>query len=224
MNDMDKIIDQIKFYIELEKEAGIKEFFSVSDNAPAKESPGRSGSLDALKKEVERCVKCGLHKTRLNVVFGSGNPSAELMFVGEAPGEDEDIQGKPFVGRAGGLLTKIIEAMGLKRDDVYIANILKCRPPNNRMPLPNEIMACEGNVKDQIKLINPKVICTLGKFASQTLLRTEVPISSLRGKFAEYNGIKVMPTFHPAYLLRNPGEKKLVWEDMKKIMKELSRA
>jgi DNA polymerase len=143
------------------------------------------------------------------------------MFIGEAPGQDEDIQGLPFVGRAGQLLTKIIEAMGLKRDEVYIANILKCRPPNNRIPLPDEIAACEDIVKRQVAIINPKVICTLGKFASQTLLKTQAPISVLRGHFQEYNGIPVMPTFHPAYLLRNPADKKLVWSDMKKVMKEL---
>jgi DNA polymerase len=168
-----------------------------------------------------RCRKCGLSSTRRHVVFGSGDPKARLMFIGEAPGEDEDIQGLPFVGRAGQLLTKIIEAMGLTRDRVYIANILKCRPPNNRAPLPDEIEACAGNVRRQVEIINPKVICTLGKFASQTLLETQTPISALRGKFKEYGGIKVMPTFHPAYLLRNPPDKKLVWEDMKKIMKEL---
>ena len=143
------------------------------------------------------------------------------MFIGEAPGEEEDKRGEPFVGRAGQLLTKIIEAMGLKREDVYIANILKCRPPHNRAPQPDEIIACRENVKRQVEMINPRVICTLGKFASQTLLRTQTPISVLRGHFQEYNGIKVMPTFHPAYLLRNPNEKKTVWQDMKKIMKEL---
>jgi len=143
------------------------------------------------------------------------------MFIGEAPGEEEDIQGFPFVGRAGQLLTKIIEAMGMEREDVYIANVLKCRPPHNRMPLPTEILSCAQNIKRQVEIIKPKVICTLGKFASQTLLKTQIPITALRGKFQEYNGIKVMPTFHPAYLLRNPQDKRLVWEDMKKIRKEL---
>ena len=178
-------------------------------------------NLESLKKEILACRGCDLHRTRTNVVFGSGNSRARLMFVGEAPGEEEDKQGKPFVGRAGQLLTKIIEAMGLKREDVYIANILKCRPPNNRAPLPSEIVACQENVKRQVEMIKPRVICTLGKFASQTLLRTETTISALRGHFKEYNGIKVMPTFHPAYLLRNPEDKKLVWQDMKKVMKEL---
>ncbi|MCX5680017.1 MAG: uracil-DNA glycosylase [Candidatus Omnitrophica bacterium] len=206
------IIESIKAYMKLEKEAGAVEYFFTKSPA----------GLGNLKSEVILCKKCGLSKTRKNVVFGAGSDKAKLIFVGEAPGEDEDIQGLPFVGRAGGLLTKIIEAMGLKRKDVYIANILKCRPPNNRPPAPDEILACRDNLRKQIDMIRPKVICTLGKFASQTLLNTETPISALRGKFGNYNGIKVMPTFHPAYLLRNPGDKKLVWEDMKKVMKELS--
>ncbi|OGW84713.1 MAG: uracil-DNA glycosylase [Omnitrophica bacterium RIFCSPLOWO2_01_FULL_45_10] len=159
--------------------------------------------------------------TRRNSVFGSGDSKARLMFIGEAPGEEEDRQGLPFVGRAGQLLTKIIEAMGLERKDVYIANVLKCRPPNNRMPLPSEILACEENLKKQIEIIKPKVICALGKFASQTLLRTESSITALRGSFKDYFGTKVMPTYHPAYLLRNPQDKRLVWEDMKKVLREL---
>ena len=214
-----EVIDSIKSFIELDKLSGIDEFF-ISERSPDP-GPRSPNDLESLKQEVANCKRCSLYKTRRNVVFGSGNPNAELMFIGEAPGEDEDIKGLPFVGRAGQLLTKIIEAMGLKRSDVYIANILKCRPPNNRMPLPTEILECIDFVKKQVELIKPKVICTLGKFASQTLLRTETPISALRGKFQEYNGIKVMPTFHPAYLLRNPNEKKTVWQDMKKIMKEL---
>jgi DNA polymerase len=143
------------------------------------------------------------------------------MFIGEAPGKDEDLQGRPFVGRAGQLLTKIIESIGLKREDVYIANILKSRPPDNRNPQPDEIAACTPYLLKQIECIKPKVICTLGKFSSQTLLDTEMPISSLRGKFYEYHGIKLMPTYHPAYLLRSSIGKKDVWEDMKKIAKEL---
>jgi len=218
--ELHEIISCVKGYIDLEKESGMKEFHLAS----MPESCVGINRLEMLKAEVIKCTRCSLSETRKNVVFGSGSPSAELMFVGEAPGEDEDIQGLPFVGRAGQLLTKIIEAMGLRREDVYIANILKCRPPNNRAPLPTEIVACEDNVKAQIGVIKPKVICTLGKFASQTLLRSEAPISALRGKFHEYNGVKVMPTFHPAYLLRNPAEKKVVWEDMKKIMAVLEPA
>ncbi|MDP6685434.1 MAG: uracil-DNA glycosylase, partial [Candidatus Omnitrophota bacterium] len=176
-----------------------------------------------FREEVSRCAKCGLSKTRHNVVFGEGNENAELMFVGEAPGYDEDMQGKPFVGKAGMLLTKIIEAMGLKREDVYICNILKCRPQENRNPLPEEISQCIEYLYKQIDHIKPKVICGLGKFASQTLLSSEVSITRLRGNWQEARGIKMMPTFHPAYLLRNPSGKKLVWEDMKKIMEELAK-
>lgn len=219
--ELSEIITAVKSYIEYERSFGTDEFFikGVLRKSPA--MAGNGARLEELKKEVLRCRGCPLHKTRLNVVFGSGSPDAHLVFVGEAPGQDEDIQGLPFVGRAGQLLTKIIEAMGLKREDVYIANILKCRPPNNRAPLPAEILACSDNVRRQIGIINPKAICTLGKFASQTLLKTETPISALRGHFHEYNGIKVMPTYHPAYLLRNPHDKKLVWADMKQIMKVL---
>ena len=216
-SELKDVISSVKNYIEFERTAGVEDYCIP---APAPKA-ARTAELDTLKTEVLACKYCDLHKTRQKVVFGSGSPKAELMFIGEAPGQDEDIQGLPFVGRAGQLLTKIIEAMGLKREDVYIANILKCRPPNNRAPLPTEIVACQDNVKRQVTLINPKVICTLGKFASQTLLKTETTISSLRGNFYEYNGIKVMPTYHPAYLLRNPADKRLVWNDMKKVMKEL---
>lgn len=228
MDEIDKELNQIrqlvKSYIELEKESGIEEYFFkavlykkiITENL-------ETSDLKSLEREISNCKSCDLYKTRRNVVFGAGNPNASLMFIGEAPGEDEDLQGLPFVGRAGQLLTKIIEAMGLERKDVYIANILKCRPPNNRMPLPTEILACEENVRRQIDMIKPKVICTLGKFASQTLLKTQTSITALRGKFQDHSGIKVMPTFHPAYLLRNPQDKRLVWEDMKKIRKELER-
>ena len=223
MNTIDSglkdVIDSVRAYIELEKASGISEFFTSKPNT--KHAILNINDLDSLKKEISSCKRCSLHKTRHNIVLGAGNHRAELMFIGEAPGEDEDFQGLPFVGRAGQLLTKIIEAMGLSRNDVYIANILKCRPPNNRPPMPNEIEECEDILKRQIDIIKPKIICTLGKFASQTLLRTETTISELRGHFKEYNGIKLMPTFHPAYLLRNPNDKKLVWSDMKKIMKEL---
>jgi len=223
-NELREIVRSVKAYIKSEREAGMSELLSGELSSEAVDLRAREsadGEFDALKKEVAGCSACGLAKTRTNVVFGSGNPKAGLMFVGEAPGSEEDIQGLPFVGRAGQLLTKIIEAMGLKRDDVYIANLLKCRPPDNRAPLPEEIAACRENIRRQIAIVKPKVICTLGKFASQTLLNTETTISQLRGNFYEYEGIKVMPTFHPAYLLRNPHDKKLVWHDMKKIKKLL---
>jgi len=215
---------RVKLLLDLERESGMEEYFFCASPAKRGASVDAKSELESLARRVASCTRCDLHKTRRNVVFGSGSPTAKLMFIGEAPGEDEDLQGAPFVGRAGGLLTKIIEAMGLKREDVYIANILKCRPPNNRAPLPTEILECEENVRRQVEIIKPKVICTLGKFASQALLRTQTPISALRGKFQEYNGIKVMPTFHPAYLLRNPQDKRLVWEDMKKIRKVIQDA
>ncbi len=220
--ELDSIIASVKSYLELEKESGMEEYYSgAPGDSPQAASENAPESLEFLRENVLKCRECDLSKTRTNVVFGAGSHKAKLMFVGEAPGEEEDKQGLPFVGRAGQLLTKIIEAMGLKREDVYIANILKCRPPNNRAPLPAEISACRDNVKRQVEMIAPRVICTLGKFASQTLLDTQVPISALRGNFREYHGIKVMPTFHPAYLLRNPDDKKLVWGDMKKVIKEL---
>jgi len=179
------------------------------------------GLLSDLCREVAACQLCPLAKTRKNIVFGDGNPQAKIVFVGEAPGADEDEQGLPFVGRAGQLLTKIINAMGLARKDVYICNILKCRPPGNRNPLPEEIRLCEPFLKKQLQLISPQIICALGSFAAKTLLKTETPITALRGRFQTYEGIKLMPTYHPAYLLRNPSAKKQVWEDVQLIMKEI---
>jgi DNA polymerase len=181
----------------------------------------KEADLEKIYREMKTCHLCPLGKTRRNLVFGAGNPSARIVFVGEAPGADEDEQGLPFVGRAGQLLTKIIEAMGLKRKDVYICNILKCRPPGNRNPLPNEIGLCEPFLKKQLQIISPQVICALGTFAAQTLLKTDIPITMLRGRFHSYEGIKLMPTYHPAYLLRNPSAKKLVWEDVQMIIKEV---
>ena len=177
--------------------------------------------LKDLRAEIGDCTRCVLCKGRTNIVFGVGNPKAQLMFVGEGPGADEDLKGEPFVGRAGQLLTKMIEAMGLKRSDVYIGNIVKCRPPNNRNPEPDEIAACMPFLKKQIEVINPEVLVCLGKFAAQTLLQTETPISKLRGEFQNYGDIKLMPTYHPAFLLRNPNMKKAVWEDLKMVMKVL---
>ena len=179
------------------------------------------GLLTKVQHELGDCQRCSLSQGRTHIVFGEGNPDANLVFVGEAPGADEDAQGRPFVGRAGQLLTRIITAMGLSREDVYICNILKCRPPGNRNPKPDEIHACEPFLRKQIQAIQPKVICALGTFAAKTLLKKEVPITALRGRFHSYQGIKVMPTYHPAYLLRNEGAKKLVWEDMQVVMKML---
>lgn len=189
---------------------------------PRTPHPDPVAALTRLRDEtVGDCQRCKLAPTRTHLVFGVGNPRAGLVFVGEAPGADEDAQGIPFVGRAGQLLTKIIEAMGLGRDDVYIANIIKCRPPGNRNPQPDEIAACEPFLIEQLDIIRPRVICALGTFSAQTLLKTKDPISRLRGRWHVYQGIKLMPTFHPAYLLRNPGEKKAVWDDMQQVMREL---
>ncbi len=184
----------------------------------------RAGTLEEIRTDLGECKRCKLHRTRKTIVFGEGNPAAKLMFVGEGPGFDEDVQGRPFVGRAGQLLTKIIESIKLKREEVYIANIIKCRPPQNRNPEPDEIQACHGFVLAQIEAIRPKIICALGTFAAQTLLQTDAKISTLRGRFHTVKGIKVMPTYHPAFLLRNPERKKDVWEDMKKIAEELKTA
>jgi DNA polymerase len=179
--------------------------------------PQVSETLEEIREDLGDCRRCKLAPGRTNIVFGSGNPRAELMFVGEAPGADEDEQGLPFVGRAGQLLTRIIEAIEMSREDVYICNILKCRPPGNRNPESDEIASCEPFLLRQIAAIRPKVVCALGSFGAQTLLRTKEPISRLRGQFIDYRGARLMATFHPAYLLRNPGEKRKVWEDVQKI-------
>ncbi len=179
-------------------------------------------SLAELRAAIGDCQRCKLCSGRTHIVFGVGNPSAKLMFVGEGPGHEEDLQGEPFVGRAGHLLTDIItKGMGLKREDVYICNVVKCRPPENRNPEPDEVAACEPFLKKQIDIVRPQIIVGLGKFAVQTLLNSKVPIGKLRGTWASYHGIKLMPTFHPAYLLRNPVDKKLVWEDIKKVIQEM---
>jgi uracil-DNA glycosylase len=189
----------------------------ASPGLPA--SPGSLESLDDIKTEIgpacTRCKLCTLGRSQ--IVFGVGNPRARLMFVGEAPGEEEDKKGEPFVGRAGQLLTKIIEAIGLTREQVYIANVIKCRPPGNRNPENDEVAACEPFLFRQIDAIQPKVIVPLGKFAAQCLLKTSDPITRLRGRQFDYRGTVLIPTFHPAYLLRNPSAKREVWEDMKKV-------
>jgi DNA polymerase len=191
--------------------------------APAPQSAGERKTLDEIRRELGDCKRCKLCNGRTQIVFGVGNPRAELVFVGEGPGADEDAQGIPFVGKAGQLLTKMIEAMQFKRDDVYICNVVKCRPPNNRNPEPDEIEACEPFLKAQLKSIQPKVIVALGKFAAQTLLRVETPITRLRGQWRTYEGVPLMPTFHPAYLLRQPDEKRLAWMDLQEVMKRFGK-
>ncbi|MCX7982686.1 MAG: uracil-DNA glycosylase [Syntrophales bacterium] len=177
--------------------------------------------MEDVVREVADCRRCPLHKGRTHIVFGEGNTKAKLVFVGEAPGADEDRLGRPFVGKAGQLLTRIIEAMGMRREDVYICNVLKCRPPGNRTPLPQEMEVCGPFLEKQLEVIKPTVICALGSIAAKALLKTEAPITALRGRFHDYRGIPCLPTFHPAYLLRNPAAKKQVWQDMKLIMERL---
>ena len=181
-------------------------------------------SLEEIRAELGDCKRCKLCAGRNTIVFGVGNPRAELVFVGEGPGADEDAQGIPFVGKAGQLLTKMIEAMGFARDEVYICNVVKCRPPGNRNPEPDEIEACEPFLKAQLASIRPKAIVALGKFAAQTLLRDSTPISRLRGNWRTYEGIPLMPTFHPAYLLRSPNEKKHAWADLQQVMKKFGKS
>ncbi|MEO8258058.1 MAG: uracil-DNA glycosylase [Acidobacteriota bacterium] len=183
--------------------------------AAAKKTPDPFSLLTEVRDDIGDCTRCKLHLGRRQIVYGAGNPNADLMFVGEAPGADEDAQGVPFVGRAGQLLTKIIEAIGFSRDDVYIANVIKCRPPQNRNPEPDEVATCEPFLFRQVDIIKPKVIVALGTFAARTLVRSLDPISRMRGRVFEYRGARLIPTFHPAYLLRNPASKREVWEDMK---------
>jgi DNA polymerase len=199
--------------------------FKVPSGAPASVAPlpgvvaGERPTLDQIRRELGDCQRCKLCSGRKNIVFGTGNPRAELCFVGEGPGEQEDLQGVPFVGPAGQLLTKMIEAMGYHRDDIYICNVVKCRPPNNRNPEPDEVAACEPFLRAQLQAVQPKAIVALGKFAAQTLLRDSTPITRMRGQWREYQGIQLMPTFHPAYLLRSPAEKRKAWEDLQQVMK-----
>jgi DNA polymerase len=204
---------------------------SEGGGAPeAAEAPARAPAgveepdarLRVVRADIGDCTRCKLHAGRTQIVFGVGNPEARLMFVGEGPGADEDEQGEPFVGRAGQLLTQIIQAMGFTREQVYIANVVKCRPPGNRNPEPDEIARCSPFLHAQIAAIDPQVIVALGKFAAQTLLQTETPISRLRGQFHNLGGREVMPTFHPSYLLRNPAAKREVWDDMKLVMRRLA--
>jgi len=225
-----ELADHLKYYEEIGV-AGVSrdpkwrtrnaaEPFASNDSASGVMlAQGNDDSLEAIKTEIgadcRRCKLCTLGRSQ--IVFGVGNPKARLMFVGEAPGEDEDKKGEPFVGRAGQLLTKIIEAIGMTRDQVYIANVIKCRPPGNRNPEPDEVASCEPFLFRQIDVIQPKVIVPLGKFAAQSLLKTVDPITKLRGRQFDYRGAVLIPTFHPAYLLRNPSAKREVWDDMKRV-------
>jgi uracil-DNA glycosylase family 4 len=211
--------DNLEFFRDL----GIREIFLEPSSAAVPSLvPGALRDMGSLAEFLEGCPRCKLSKSRTRIVFGQGSPRADLMFVGEAPGRDEDEQGLAFVGRAGQLLTKIIEAMGMKREDVFICNVLKCRPPNNRNPEPDEVASCMPFLEEQIRLVSPRVIVTLGTFAAQAVLGTDEPIGRLRGRWQTSRGIRVMPTFHPAFLLRTPDRKKDVWEDMKQVRDYLS--
>jgi len=181
-------------------------------------------TLDMIRDDLGDCQRCKLHKGRRHIVFGVGNPMAKLVLVGEAPGYEEDIQGEPFVGAAGQLLTRILRAIGLAREDVYICNIIKCRPPGNRNPEQDEIDACIPFLRRQLRAIRPRLICALGAFAAQTLLETNTPISRLRGRFHAYEDIQLLPTYHPAFLLRNPAKKRDVWEDVQRIQEAYEKA
>jgi DNA polymerase len=222
--ELREIVGQVRGYLEAQQALGLEYLDVRWPESPAISSGAGRLTLSQVREELGECTRCPLHRHRTQIVFGVGNPKASLVFVGEAPGADEDAQGEPFVGRAGQLLTKIIEAMGMRREDVYICNIIKCRPPNNRTPETEEILACQPFLLKQIQAIGPRFICTLGGPATQTLLRTKEPISRLRGKFYDFHGIPLLPTYHPAFLLRNPHEKKTVWEDMKLLLRDMQRA
>ena len=219
-------IEEILTYLRFLAERGCAGFECSKTTLDMIEAWGRrkkvsSETLKDIRTDLGDCRRCRLSKGRKHIVFGTGAPHARLMFVGEGPGYEEDQSGEPFVGAAGRLLTRIIDAIHLSREQVYICNIIKCRPPGNRNPMTDEIEICYPFLKRQIASVKPDVICALGTFAAQTLLETGSPISKLRGSFHDYSGIKVLPTYHPAYLLRNPEKKRDVWEDMKKLMKAL---
>jgi DNA polymerase len=221
----DKALTEIHDSLRQLADTGRRGFDCTPESLAKLENWGRgpqysAESLADIRNDLGECQRCRLAKERNRIVFGDGNPRAKLVFVGEGPGFNEDRQGKPFVGAAGDLLSRIIEAINLTRDQVYICNVIKCRPPDNRNPRPDELETCLPFLERQIEAIRPDFICALGTFAAQTLLGTTTPISRLRGRFHEYKGIKVLPTYHPAYLLRNPEKKRDVWEDMKMLMKE----
>jgi uracil-DNA glycosylase len=228
-----ELIGHLRVYLEELRESGV-DALPLAEERPtsARSETGEAAciagadreTLAEIRAELGDCCRCELGGSRKNLVFGVGNPHARIVFVGEAPGRDEDLQGEPFVGEAGQLLTKIIQAMGFERSEVYICNVLKCRPPGNRDPLPSEVEACGSFMLRQVMAINPEVIVALGKFASQTLLQSKEIISRLRGKFHDYHGIPLMPTFHTSALLRDPAKKREVWEDMQQVMKLLGKA
>jgi uracil-DNA glycosylase len=227
--NLSRVISEVSLTLQRMAESGVRglDCSEKSLNAlktwgrpPPRRADAPAETLKDIRADLGECVRCKLSENRTRIVFGQGHPNARLMFVGEGPGQEEDLAGEPFVGAAGQLLTRIIEAIKLTREDVYIANVVKCRPPGNRTPQPEEIATCSPFLRRQIEAIRPLFICTLGGCAAQNLLGTTEAISRLRGRFFDYEGIRVLPTFHPAYLLRNPEKKREVWEDMKRLMKE----
>jgi DNA polymerase len=227
--NLSRVIAEVSLSLQRMAESGVRGLDCSEKSLNALKTWGRlpprpaavpAETLKDIRANLGECVRCGLSESRTRIVFGQGHPNARLMFVGEGPGQEEDLAGEPFVGAAGQLLTRIIEAIKLTREDVYIANVVKCRPPGNRTPQPEEIASCSPFLRRQIAAIRPLFICTLGGCAAQTLLGTKAPISRLRGRFYDFAGIRVLPTFHPAYLLRNPEKKREVWEDLKRLMKE----
>ncbi len=230
------IIASVREYLELQKLRGMRSIpcsfpsatvrektrpYSAAKNSAHVPAHLKQAQLKAIREDIGDCQRCRLHSSRRNIVFGVGNPDAQLVFVGEGPGADEDAQGEPFVGKAGQLLTRIIEAIKLKRSEVYIANVVKCRPPGNRDPQDDEMQTCLPFLKKQLAVIQPRIICTLGRHSTQALLETREGITALRGRFHELpNGMKVMPTYHPSFLLRYPEKKRETWEDMQKVQKE----
>ncbi len=222
-----EITDDLRGYLQYMKGLGY-EGVALSENSVRilddRYKEAMAETLDMIRKDLGTCQRCKLHKGRKHIVFGIGNPRAKLVLVGEAPGYEEDVQGQPFVGQAGQLLTRILRAIELAREDVYICNIIKCRPPGNRNPEPDEIAACIPFLRRQLRAIRPRLICALGTIAAQTLLGTDTPISQLRGHFHIYEGIHLLPTYHPAFLLRNPSKKRDVWEDMQKLQEVYEKA
>jgi uracil-DNA glycosylase family 4 len=229
-----ELVEYLRVYLEELRESGVDCLPFSGDAYPKgkmeaacekNEEAPLAETLEEIRKELGECLRCELGRSRTNLVFGAGNPHSRIVFVGEAPGRDEDLKGEPFVGEAGQILTRLITRMGFARDDVYICNVLKCRPPGNRDPQKDEIERCGPFMLRQVKAIAPEVIVALGAFASHTLLRTTVPISKLRGRFHDYHGIPLMPTFHPSFLLRNRGNAEVywtVWEDMVQVLKRLN--
>jgi len=219
LNELREALGAARSHLEYQRDLGFNEVtLPVTVSQPVS---AEGATLDEVRAHLGDCQRCPLSKTRKSLVFGVGNPAARLVLVGEAPGREEDERGEPFVGEAGRLLDRILLAMGLQREEVYICNVLKCRPPNNRDPESVEVATCEPFLKQQLAAIRPELIVALGRFAIQTLLQTKMPISKLRGTWQTYQGIPLMPTYHPAYLLRNPLGKREVWADMRKVMQRL---